>query len=156
MANRKKQFLLFPIAYYVGRRNLFYRAVASQVSLAKMSLTSVFGMGTGGTSSQSSPTVRTTASKLNNEEKHEAQFSRSSPRPISTCWLNTSLHLHLRPINLIVFQGSYSIKDGISYLKGGFTLRCLQRLSVPHIAARPCHWRDNRCTRGASIPVLSY
>ena len=39
---------------------------------------------------------------------------------------------------------------------GGFTLRCLQRLSVPHIAAQLCHWRDNWCTRGASIPVLSY
>ena len=40
-----------------SRQDLFYRAVASQVSLAKMSLTSVFGMGTGGTSSQSSPTI---------------------------------------------------------------------------------------------------
>ena len=75
MANRKKRVTLFPIAYS-SRRNLFYRAVASQVSLAKMSLTSVFGMGTGGTSSQSSPTVlRTTASKLNNEVvlKHNLQ-----------------------------------------------------------------------------------
>ena len=80
---------------------------------------------------------------------------RSSPRPISTCKLNISRCLHIRPINLIVFEGSYSF-DGISYLKGGFTLRCLQRLSVPHLAARLCRWHDNRCTRGASIPVLSY
>ena len=56
MANRKRLLHLFRFAF-VCRRNLFYRAVASQVSLAKMSLTSVFGMGTGGTSSQSSPTI---------------------------------------------------------------------------------------------------
>ena len=40
--------------------------------------------------------------------------------------------------------------------EGGFPLRCFQRLSSPHIATRPCRWRDNRFTRGASIPVLSY
>ena len=38
----------------------------------------------------------------------------------------------------------------------GFPLRCFQRLSRPHIATRRCRWRDNRYTRGASIPVLSY
>ena len=32
---------------------------------------------------------------------------RSSPRPISIGQLNTLLHLHTRPINLVVFQGSY-------------------------------------------------
>ena len=79
----------------------------------------------------------------------------SSPRPISTAKLNASRHLHTQPINLVVFKGSYSY-DGISNLGVGFTLRCFQRLSVPHIAAQLCHWRDNWCTRGASIPVLSY
>ena len=38
--------------------NLFFRAVASQVSSAPASLTSVFGMGTGGPSRQSTPTIR--------------------------------------------------------------------------------------------------
>ena len=37
---------------------------------------------------------------------------------------------------------------GISHLEGGFTLRCLQRLSLPDLATRLCHWHDNRCTRG--------
>ena len=45
---------------------------------------------------------------------------------------------------------------GISHLEGGFTLRCLQRLSLPDLATRLCHWHDNRCTRGQSNPVLSY
>ena len=40
--------------------------------------------------------------------------------------------------------------------EGGFPLRCFQRLSRPHLATRRCRWRDNRYTRGASIPVLSY
>ena len=34
-------------------------------------------------------------------------FLRSSPRPISIGQLNTLLHLHLRPIYLVVFKGSY-------------------------------------------------
>ena len=41
--------------------NLFSRAASSQVSSAPMSLTSVFGMGTGGSSSQSTPTMVTRA-----------------------------------------------------------------------------------------------
>ena len=41
-------------------------------------------------------------------------------------------------------------------LEGGFPLRCLQRLSRPRLATRRCGWRHNRCTRGASVPVLSY
>ncbi len=52
-------------------------------------------------------------------------------------------------------------RDGLSRPSGrtrlevGFPLRCFQRLSRPYLATRPCHWRDNRCTRGMSIPVLS-
>ena len=45
---------------------------------------------------------------------------------------------------------------GISHLEGGFTLRCLQRLSRPGLATLPCIWRCNRSTSGQSIPVLSY
>ena len=42
--------------------NLFFRAVTSQVSSAPASLTSVFGMGTGGPSRQSTPTIQFAAS----------------------------------------------------------------------------------------------
>src|SRR5215213_7760152 len=34
----------------------------------------------------------------------------SSPRPISTGRLRTLLRFHRRPINLVVYQGSYSLK----------------------------------------------
>ena len=53
-------------------------------------------------------------------------------------------------------RGLTRSRDGNSLLWGGFTLRCLQRLSLPHFASLLCRWHDNSCTRGASIPVLSY
>jgi hypothetical protein len=73
-------------------------------------------------------------------------------RAIRTGRLNALLRFHPRPINVVVFHGSHA-RPGF---EGGFPLRCIQRLSRPHIATRRCRWRDNRYTRGASIPVLSY
>ena len=73
-------------------------------------------------------------------------------RGISTGKLNALLRLDPRPINVVVYHGSQA-RPGF---EEGFPLRCLQRLSRPHIATRLCRWRDNRSTRGASIPVLSY
>ena len=53
-------------------------------------------------------------------------------------------------------RGLTGLTPGISYLKGGFTLRCLQRLSLPDLATLLCTWQYNRYTSGPSIPVLSY
>jgi len=47
--------------------------------------------------------------------------------------------LHTQPINLVVFQGSHRR----THLRSGFTLRCIQRLSLPNIATRRYRWRDN-------------
>ena len=58
--------------------------------------------------------------------------------------------------NLLSSSGLTNLRYGISYLEASFTLRCFQRLSNPHFAILPCRWRDNRCTIGAFIPVLSY
>ena len=41
-------------------------------------------------------------------------------------------------------------------LAGGFTLRCLQRLSGPYVATQRCPERDNWHTSGTSLPILSY
>ena len=38
----------------------------------------------------------------------------------------------------------------------GFTLRCFQRLSRPHIATQRCSWQNNWYTSGAFNSVLSY
>lgn len=73
-------------------------------------------------------------------------------RAIRTGQLHGLPHFHTRPVNVMVFHGPV----GRSRLEVGFPLRCFQRLSRPYLATRPCHWRDNRCTRGMSIPVLSY
>ena len=72
--------------------------------------------------------------------KYRKSFSSAwlSPRPISTHQLNTLLCLHLKPIYLVVFKGSSL--TGISHLEGGFTLRCLQRLSLPDLATLPWDW----------------
>ncbi len=67
---------------------------------------------------------------------------RASTARLSTWWSTTDL------------QESRGL--GRSHLGGGFPLRCFQRLSCPDVATRPCHWHDNRYTRGPSIPVLSY
>ena len=53
----QKNHLLAQVVFCVGE-NLFFRAVSSQVSSAPASLTSVFGMGTGGPSRQSTPTIQ--------------------------------------------------------------------------------------------------
>ena len=73
-------------------------------------------------------------------------------RTISTGKLRTLLPFHARPINEVVFLGS----QGRNCFEVGFPLRCIQRLSRPHIATLLYRWRDNRSTGGASIPVLSY
>ena len=85
-----------------------------------------------------------------------AVLTRSSPRLISTGQLHPSQGFHLRPINDVVYIEPYLIKSERSHLRGSFTLRCLQRLSRPNVAIQLCPWQDNWCTRGSSIPVLSY
>jgi len=72
-------------------------------------------------------------------------------REIRTGKLNGLLHLHTRPINVVVFHDSMR-----SNLEGGFPLRCFQRLSRPYIATLLHRWHDDRSTRGTFIPVLSY
>jgi hypothetical protein len=81
----------------------------------------------------------------------------SSPRTISTGLLHALPRVQIRPINLVVYQGPYSLKgDGRIHLEAGFPLRCLQRLSDPFVAKLRCPWQDNSYTRGTFTPVLSY
>ena len=78
-------------------------------------------------------------------------------RLISIGKLNVSPRLHTRPMYLVIFQEPLgALRLGRSHLVEGFTLRCLQRFSLPDVATRRCRWRDNRYTRGPSNPVLSY
>ena len=65
-------------------------------------------------------------------------FPRLSSRPISFRQLHILLCFHPGPIYLVVCKGP-STCVGISHLEGGFTLRCLQRLSLPDSATLPWH-----------------
>ena len=94
--------------------------------------------------------------ELSGKKEVSFLFEKQDSRAISTGQLHTSRRFHLQPINEVVFLCPYRIASGRTYLEAGFPLRCFQRLSLPHIATLPCRWRDNRSTRGASIPVLSY
>ncbi len=82
-------------------------------------------------------------------------------RPISTAWLKALQPFHLRPINLVVYQGP-SVPHpllgagGKPRLGGGLALRCIQRLSFPDTAIQRCSWRNNWDTGGPSPQVLSY
>ena len=96
---------------------------------------------------------RKTPSRACGQCKHHGQAS----RPISTRKLRGFHLLHTGPINLVVYKGSLGrFSCGRHHLEAGFTLRCFQRLSQPNLATQLCLWRDNWCTRGSSIPVLSY
>jgi hypothetical protein len=145
--------------------DLLSHTLARAVPLALGGLTAVFGMGTGVSPPLQSPeNSNLEKNKLWAQESNrigleamgfaveESGIIGQAERPISTGKLNALQRLHLLPINLVIFQGS----SGRPHLGGGFPLRCFQRLSFPNIATQRCRWRDNWCTRGSSIPVLSY
>ena len=89
----------------------------------------MFGMGTGGTSLLSTPAaLKNRIEILTDEvfrELKKTNHKRKSNRPISTCKLNMSPCLHSKPINLIVFEGSYSLKE-----MGYLILRAASRLDA--------------------------
>ncbi len=68
-------------------------------------------------------------------------------RIISIRRLNRLLGLQLEPINLLISEGPQLNSN----LWDGFTLRCFQSLSVPHIATLRCPWQeqqiDQRCVQ---------
>ena len=92
------------------------QAASSQVLSAFVSLTTVFGMGTG-VSSQLSPLNLRVCSLKTIQKKFRRLFQagrafvkfKLRPRPISTASLQASRLFHSQPINLIVFKGSYSL-----------------------------------------------
>ena len=211
--------------------DLLSRAVSSQVPSALKGLTSVFGMGTGGSLRLLSPETKRgldpfAAALLDSVSRHSNCLLTCHPFALASAFLQTSVRpsnglptsftqrrfrlrysrtshpqnrtgcsASLRPtkaqlrfahilsqtffqdqaLDLLVSSSSIRYRtstddlstlsssrgltcfhSGNSILWVGFTLRCLQRLSLPHFASLLCHWHDNSCTRGASIPVLSY
>src|SRR5438552_17020342 len=131
-------------------------AVTSAVPSALEGLTSVFGMGTGVAPPATSPGIvfdpRYGDSRVQPGVLDEFKRGQAA-RPISTGQLNALPRLHLRPINLVIYQGpSEALRPGRSHLQAGFALRCLQRISLPDIATERCSWRNSSHTRGPSTP----
>ena len=87
----------------------------------------------------------------------QKEINDQASRQISIGKLHVSRRVHIRPINLVIFQVPLGgLCPGTSHLVEGFTLRCFQRFSRPHVATEHCRWHDNSYTRGAFNPVLSY
>ena len=147
-----------------GRRTTFPRSPA--VSSSRRGLTSLFGMGRGAPPRNgrhlslsafplglSASTGRGKPTRGNSARPLPCREGGSrSLRAISAARLNVSPRSHLRPIDVVVYHGP----QRRPHLGAGFALRCLQRLSAPDAATRPCAWRRNRLTVGPSVPVLSY
>ena len=140
---------------------LLSHAVSRAVPSAPAGLTSVFGMGTGVTLPTKSPenrfknriaTVPRQVSRASASACCLSKFYGQAMGLISSGQLNALLRLHIHPIT------SWSTRSltGRSNLGSGFTLRCIQRLSMLHLATERYGWRHNSYTRGGSIPVLSY
>jgi hypothetical protein len=79
------------------------------------------------------------------------------PSAISTAWLNALQHVHLPPINQVVYLGPYPI-DSVGTLIFGRASRLDAFSGYPcrTSATQRCPWRDNWYTGGPSVPVLSY
>ena len=67
-----------------------------------------------------------------------------------------SMYFYTSTCRLSTWSSPTAFSNRMTHLGAGFALRCLQRLSNPHVATRPCRGHDNRCASGASNPVLSY
>ena len=99
------------------------------------------------------PPARVCASAVVRAKRINGQAARL----ISIGKLHNSRCVHIRPIDLVIYQEPLGdLRPGTSHLVEGFTLRCFQRFSLPHVATEHYPWRDNSYTRGASNPVLSY
>ena len=120
------------------------------VKLLSLPLISVFG---------SSPHfVQWTTFRLRFSLQLRLVFIKSTGQTLDRVVTVSSIHYCTSTSALSTSSSSRGLTTfvGISHLKGGFTLRCLQRLSLPDLATLPCLWQDNRYTSGRSSPVLSY
>src|SRR4051812_26528279 len=92
--------------------DLLSQALAGQVPSALRGLTTLFGMGRGVSPSPKPPEKARDQPprSFKTAQRHtRASKNPSSPRTISTGLLRTLPFFQIRPINLVVYQGSYSL-----------------------------------------------
>ena len=142
----------------VSGSDLLSRDVSIQVPSARRGLTTVFGMGTGG-SPLLLPPESVECSHIHNcivtIRNTLRLYQRICDQALDLLVSVSSIHYCTYTPDLSTSSSIRSL-NGISILEAGFTLRCLQRLSEPYIATQLCSWRNNWCTIGTSTLVLSY
>jgi hypothetical protein len=150
--------------------DLLSQGVCPQVPSARAGLTAVFGMGTGVSPPPWPPGVLSVSGASENSIASTNVFDemrvRSSPRPISTGRLNTSPCVHLRPINLVVYQGPYPldavgdlISERVSRLDAfsAYLFRRSQTSRAPGGTTGTRELRPSRSSRTRdSSPQISY
>ena len=81
----------------------------------------------------------------------------NEPSAISTASLNPLQGVHVPPINQLVSLGPYPVAPvGTLIFRRASRLDAFSGYPCRTSATRRCRWRDNRCTGGPSVPVLSY
>ena len=76
---------------------------------------------------------------------------------VSTGRLSALLHVHVRPIDPVVFREPVSRKGTGDLISRGVSRLYAFSVYPGHtLATRRCRERDNRYTSGVSLPVLSY
>ena len=119
---------LYLIVNFGAGSHLLSHTVSSAVPSAAYVLTVVFGMGTGVSHRRIATgnfLLFQAPSKPNMYLLHQfyhTSFLWSSPRPISISKLNTLLCVHLWPIYLVVFKGSYFFRMGNLILRAASRL----------------------------------
>ena len=117
---------------------LFFQQGNPQVSSALRSLTSVFGMGTGISSSLLSPEIFCILFSQHTQKYIDKcylllrQNLWLSPRSISNGQLHVSLHFYLHPINQVVFLESYYLTIWDILSQGGLHTQMLSAF-IPSI-----------------------
>ena len=151
----KKKYHLYLFRWYFLDFGIFlsFHVVSNVVLSAFESLTSVFEMGTGGSSQLLTPKIlcyiRHTENCIKCNPDHVFGIDQrklsfgSSPRPISTGQLNTLLCLHLQPINLVFYKGPY-LHKGVGNLILGWASR------LDAFSAYPVRTQLPSCAAGAT------
>ena len=132
------------------------------VPSAPRGLTSLFGMGRGGSPAPSPPCLfpssRSLACGRRVPQRHDFRKRKSALVPSRKAFgLLVPLGFAIADFAPAAYRRRRLRRPSRrSNLGAGFALRCFQRLSLPDAATRPCTWRYNRLTGGLSGTVLSY
>ena len=140
------------------------------VPSAPAGLTSLFGMGRGGTPPQMPPDVRFRKTARNYAPTPYGDSLGTDKKAAKTSYMTSERTATEERLGQLVALGfDVAVFTPAPYrrpslgrpswnpnLAEGFALRCFQRLSLPDAVTRPCTWRHNRLAGGLSVTVLSY